>query len=107
MSLDNIIESPPYLMENPNLYGGWAPVDKELVENKLQVIGELPRDLNGLYVRNGPVPQFSPADKYHWYDGDGMLQAVHFSQGRAVFRNRWVLTDGLLTERKAGRNLYP
>lgn len=106
MSLDTLIETAPYLIENPNLQGGFAPVDKEMVLDQFEVIGKIPEDLNGLYVRNGPVPQFEPIGKYHWYDGDGMLQAVYFERGRMRFRNRWVRTAAWHEERAAGRSLY-
>ena len=42
----------------PALSGNNAPVHDELVLDNLPVIGELPADLNGLYVRNGPNPYF-------------------------------------------------
>ncbi|HHG5368170.1 TPA: carotenoid oxygenase family protein [Pseudomonas aeruginosa] len=106
MSLDTLIEPPPYLIDNPNLQGGFAPVNKEVVLDQFEVIGKIPEDLNGLYVRNGPVPQFQPIGKYHWYDGDGMLQAVRFECGRMQFRNRWVRTDAWHEEHAAGRSLY-
>jgi len=97
----------PHIVDNPNLHGGWEPVRKELVDDKLKVIGELPRDLNGLLVRNGPSAQFEPIGQYHWYDGDGMLQSVRFQDGHATFRNRWVRTEGWQKERAAGHALYP
>ena len=63
--------------------------------------GEIPEDLHGVYVRNGPNPQHEPVGRYHWFDGDGMLHAVHFAEGRATYRNRWVRTDGFEREREA------
>ena len=36
--------------------GNFAPVESEQTLDSLQVAGELPADLNGLYVRNGPNP---------------------------------------------------
>ena len=61
--------------ENPALNGPNAPVHDEIVAHDLPVIGELPKDLNGVYVRNGPNPYFDPVWRYHAYDGDGMLHA--------------------------------
>ncbi len=107
MALETLVEPVPYLIDNPNLQGGYAPVSRELVADKLPVIGEVPRDFSGLYVRNGPVPQHAPEGKYHWYDGDGMLHAVHFQGGEVTYRNRWVETEGLLADRRAGKNLWP
>ena len=34
------------------------------------VIGKLPEDLNGLYVRNGPNAFYAPDWRYHAYDGE-------------------------------------
>jgi len=107
MALDHLLEPAPYQIDNPNLQGGYAPVRQELVADQLPVIGEVPRDLRGLYVRNGPVPQHTPEGRYHWYDGDGMLHAVHFQGGDVTYRNRWVETDGLLADRRAGKSLWP
>jgi carotenoid cleavage dioxygenase len=90
----------------PALSGNNAPVDDELDVERLEVIGELPADMNGLYVRNGPNPYFAPGWRYHAYDGDGMLHAVRFDRGRASYRNRWVRTAGLAEERAAGHPLW-
>ena len=46
--------------EIPALSGNNAPVQTEDTFTDMQVIGEVPKDLNGLYVRNGPNPYFSP-----------------------------------------------
>jgi carotenoid cleavage dioxygenase-like enzyme len=39
-------------------------------------------------------------------DGDGMIHAVYFDNGRARYRNRFVQTSGFVTERRAGRAIY-
>src|SRR5437588_9569347 len=61
---------------NPYLAGLYAPVAEERTDEGLEVIGELPPDLDGVYLRNGPNPQFAPTGRYHWFDGDGMVHAV-------------------------------
>ena len=61
----------------------------------LKVVGELPRELNGTLYRNGPNPQFPPRGAYHWFDGDGMVHAVYFRDGRASYIRRWVRTRAL------------
>ncbi len=91
---------------NPYLLGAYAPVFEEIVDNNLKVIGEIPRDINGIYVRNGPNPKFEPKGHYHWFDGDGMLHAVHIENGQATYRNRWVRTKNLATEEAAGHSLW-
>ncbi len=72
-----------------HLAGAFAPVQEERTDFDLEVVGELPKELNGTYVRNGPNPRggFSPA----WFAGDGMLHAVRLEAGRARwYRNRWI-----------------
>lgn len=91
---------------NPFLRGNFAPWREEGVHDGLEVIGEIPRDLNGTFFRAGPNPAFEPEGRYHWFDGDGMVHAIKIENGRASYRNRWVESDGLKEERKAGRPLY-
>ncbi len=90
----------------PALNGNNAPIHQEDVFEDLKVIGEVPKDLNGLYVRNGPNAFFEPTWRYHAYDGDGMLHAVRLSQGKASYRNRWTETQALQEERMAGHSLW-
>jgi carotenoid cleavage dioxygenase-like enzyme len=107
MGLETILEPQPYLVDNPNLQDGFGPIQEELVTTNLEVIGEIPTDFSGMYVRNGPVPQYKPKGKYHWFDGDGMLHAVHFQKGKVSYRNRWVKTEGLAADQAAGESLSP
>jgi carotenoid cleavage dioxygenase len=94
------------LQREPFLSDNYAPVREELTVANLKVIGKLPADLNGMVVRNGPNPQFSPPGVYHWFDGDGMLHGVRFEDGKASYRNRFIRTEGFLEEKKAGKALY-
>lgn len=92
--------------DNPYLMDGYAPVDTEIDADDLEVVGEIPADLNGLYVRNGPNPMFAPPGRYHWFDGDGMLHAIHFRDGTASYRNRWVRTLGLTGNQAKGAERF-
>lgn len=92
--------------EIPALNGNNAPVHAEDSWDELQVIGQVPADMNGLYVRNGPNSFYEPTWRYHAYDGDGMLHAVRFQKGRATYRNKWVKTEGLQEEQAAGHSLW-
>ena len=93
--------------EVPTLSGAFAPVDREcVITDALEIEGEVPTDLNGLYVRTGPNRRLKAPGRYHWFDGDGMLHAVRFDRGRVEYRNRWVMTDGLLEELAAGQALW-
>ena len=46
------------LRESDNVFlkGNWYPVDESSSDN-LEVIGEIPQELNGLFLRNGPNPK--------------------------------------------------
>lgn len=48
---------------NPFLIENFAPVLDELDCSVLEIIGEIPADLSGTYMRNGPNPQFPLAFK--------------------------------------------
>jgi len=93
--------------DNPYLQGLFAPVSREVEASDLEVVGELPEDLDGVFLRNGPNPVHAPRGRYHWFDGDGMLHALAFRGGRAAYRNRYVRTSGLAAEAEAGRALWP
>jgi carotenoid cleavage dioxygenase-like enzyme len=92
---------------SPFLSGRFAPVRWETDAEDLRVEGSLPADIDGVFMRNGPNPRFPPLGSYTYpLEGDGMIHAVWIGQGKARYRNRWVRTNGLLAEERAGRALY-
>lgn len=95
--------------DNPFLLGAFAPNRVEYTADtaSLRVIGEIPRDLHGIFVRNTHNQVHTPMGVYHPFDGDGMLHAVHFENGRATYRNRFIRTTGFLAEQAAGKSLWP
>ena len=96
----------PTTQANPYLDGNFAPVRQEITAQTLQVVGELPPDLSGMFLRNGPNPQYSPLGQYHWFDGDGMLHGVRIHNGRAEYQNRYVRTKGWQIEHEAGKAIW-
>ncbi len=91
---------------NPFLQGGFAPVRDEITVENLTVRGTIPPELDGVYLRNGPNPAYKPISYMYPFDGDGMVHALRLRDGRAAYRNRFVLTPGLRAEHRAGRALY-
>ena len=80
------------LPSNPYLVGNYAPIGHEVTAHDLPVIGELPADLNGRYLRIGPDPigEVDPST-HHWFLGDGMVHGICLREGRAEwYRNRYV-----------------
>lgn len=93
--------------KDPYLSGVYTPVTDERDDSGLAVTGALPAGLAGTYLRNGPNPVFEPKGRYHIFDGDGMLHGLTLDgEGGAAYRNRWVRTEGLAVERRAGRAIY-
>ena len=94
---------------NPFLKDHFQPIGKEYTatSESLEVIGEIPKDLNGIYVRNGHNQVHEPMGVFHIFDGDGMVHGVHFENGKATYRNRFVRTTGFLAEQAAGKSLWP
>lgn len=83
----------------PNRYvdGLYAPVTEEVTAFDLEVTGELPIELDGRYLRNGPNP-LGPIDPahHHWFIGDGMVHGIRLRDGRAEwYRNRWVRSSAV------------
>lgn len=74
-----------------HLAGNNTPVTDEVTMEPAEVIGAVPEELTGTYLRNGPNPRtgWSP----HYFAGDGMVHAVALDGGRARwYRNRYVRT---------------
>ncbi|MBB5499401.1 carotenoid oxygenase family protein [Paraburkholderia sp. MM5384-R2] len=73
----------------------------------LEIKGELPKDLNGSFVRCHPDPRFPPmlGDDIYVH-GDGMLSALRLENGGASYRSRYVQTDRFKAETRAGRSLF-
>lgn len=93
---------------DPHLSGLFAPITAEIDVTDLRVTGELPAELDGDYVRNGPNPRFSPLGRYVYpLDGDGMVHRIRVRDGRASYTNRFVRTPALVAEEAAGRALWP
>lgn len=90
----------------PMLTDNFAPVPEESVLDDLPVEGAIPADLNGVYLRNGPNPRFEPKGIHHYFDGDGMIHAACFQDGRVTYRNKWVRTEGWLENDRQGEETY-
>jgi carotenoid cleavage dioxygenase len=96
--------------DNPWMTGPWRPQRHEYAVSgdEMLVIGEIPADLDGAYIRNTHNQAQQPLGIYHPFDGDGMLHAMRFRDGKCEYRNRFVRTTGFLAEQGAGgASLWP
>ena len=93
------VVSRPGSNEPPSHHGGLANLDEEHSYWIEEIEGALPADLEGTFFRNGPGRQRIGGEKYgHWFDGDGMVCAFTFRDGRAHFRNAYVRTPKYIDE---------
>ena len=78
--------------ETPShLLGNGRPITEERTIADLKVIGSIPDELDGRYVRNGPNPLSGTSA--HPFFGDGMLHGIRLRDGQAQwYHNRYVQT---------------
>ncbi|WP_072803524.1 carotenoid oxygenase family protein [Rhodococcoides yunnanense] len=98
---------PVDLSRNPHLTGVYAPQRDEVDVADLEVTGEIPDDLAGSYLRNGPNPRFDPIGSFVYpLDGDGMLHRITLAGGRASYSNRFVRTPMVELEEQRGEVIW-
>ena len=83
-------------------------VDIELTNKSLNITkGENIEDLNGTLLRNGPgILERGGQWVHHPFDGDGMITAIKFKNGKASLTNKFVKTRGYLEEQKCNKFIY-
>jgi carotenoid cleavage dioxygenase-like enzyme len=88
--------------------GAIAQPAQEFSPTQLQVIsGEIPPGLRGTLYRNGPGRlERGNIRMGHWFDGDGAILAVHFTDEGATGVYRYVQTIGYKEEEAANKLLY-
>ncbi|MYM80946.1 apocarotenoid-15,15'-oxygenase [Duganella sp. FT50W] len=78
------------------------------VAGEATVLGHLPKDLNGVFYRNGPGRFELGGERYHhWFDGDGFAQRWQIRDGKVSHIGRFVVTQKFIEESNAGKFLYP
>ena len=74
-----------------HLQGNGRPTQEELTLTDLKVVGRIPAELDGRYLRNGANPLTGMSD--HPFFGDGMIHGIRLQDGQAKwYRNRYVQT---------------
>ena len=81
--------------DHPYRTGPWRPQTTEWDADDLTVVeGEIPHDLDGVYLRNTENPLHPSLKFYHPFDGDGMIHVVGFRDGKAFYRYGWSSSSG-------------
>lgn len=92
--------------DNAFLQGYYEPLTTECDAPDLVIEGEIPKELNGSFFRNGPNPQFPPEREYHFFTGDSMVHAFHFENGKVSHKNRWARTARFEIEKRLGGSYF-
>lgn len=72
--------------KSPWLHGNWAPAPAtESPVADLPVVGVLPGELDGAFMRVGPNPPRVPKSPLHLFDGDGAVALFRIEDGKASF----------------------
>ena len=106
IELVNTIQSTIEDFNHPYLSGAWSPGFSEYNATGMEVIGAIPCDIDGVYVRNTENQVHEAIGRYHPFDGDGMIHAISIVDGKAEYRNRFVRTKGFEAEQVAGKSLW-
>ncbi|MEZ4454826.1 MAG: carotenoid oxygenase family protein [Nannocystaceae bacterium] len=73
----------------------------------LEIEGVIPAELRGTLYRAGPGNVQKHGDPYHhWFDGDGLIQAIRLGPEGATHRLRFVEHSARIEEARAHRRLY-
>jgi all-trans-8'-apo-beta-carotenal 15,15'-oxygenase len=97
-------QDPPYRLSD--WAEGYTTLAKEYDYAIDEIEGRIPSALQGTLFRNGPGRFDRGGISYkHPFDGDGMICAIRFENGKAHFRNRFVRSEGFVEEEKADRIL--
>lgn len=100
-------DAPLRTAEAPTMHGALANLDEEHSYWLDTVEGEVPADLRGTFIRNGPGRQRIGDSTYgHWFDGCGMLSVFSIAEGKVHFTNRYVRTPKYLKETAAQEIRY-
>jgi len=84
----------------------WRPTQRQDCYRITDVEGEIPRELHGTLYRNGPSQRIFPKQGYealHLFDGDALVHAFRFDDGRLDYKGRFVESPSYLQEQAAGR----
>lgn len=92
--------------DHPYRTGVWRPQHREYDAWDMDVEGQIPDDLSGVYIRNTETATFEPAKRYHPFDGDGLLHSISFDNGEARYASRFVRTDAFEAEQHAKQSLW-
>ena len=100
----------PFEREYKDYATGYASVPGLAYENMgwvTEVEGEIPKEMVGTLLRNGPAMYERDGFVKSYLDGDGMVTSIAIKDGKAYFRNKFVRTEHFDKEEELGRYTEP
>lgn len=94
------------LKDNPSLLG-LKNTANNFDHQQLTLEGKLPKDLTGVFYRNGPAKYEQGNQRYsHQFEGDGMINSFTFANGKVVHQGKFVETTKFVQEQQQNKFLY-
>jgi carotenoid cleavage dioxygenase-like enzyme len=97
---------------DPRAFGGGGPLANVRAEIDLfdcEVEGKLPTDLDGVFYRVGPDPQYPKPEKYAGdipFDGEGHVSMFRIKGGHVDYRTRYAKNQRWKAQHAARRSLF-
>ncbi|KAK6823237.1 Resveratrol cleavage oxygenase 1 [Aspergillus parasiticus] len=99
-------ESNSAFPDRPQFSGFMRPCRVEGEAFNLEVLGQVPKEIDGVFYRVMPDPQLPPfIEDDPWFNGDGNITAFRIKDGKVTFKQRYVRTEKFIREREAQRAL--
>lgn len=91
----------------PRIERAFSREPRELSYAVRDIEGRIPTFIRGTYYLNGPARfKLAGVSYRHWLDGDGMVCALRFEEGRVSFANRFVRSQKFIAEEKDGHPMF-
>ena len=100
----------PFERQYKDYATGYASVPGLAYENMgwvTDVEGEIPKEMEGTLLRNGPAMYERGGFVKSYLDGDGMVTSIAIKDGKAYFRNKFVRTEHFDQEEELGKYVMP
>ena len=80
----NTVQSSLKNKDHPYMKGAWEPFYDEFEVINLDSIGSIPKDFDGVYLRNTENQIHEPIGRFHPFDGDGLLHSIVFKMEKQI-----------------------
>lgn len=100
----------PFERQYKDYATGYASVPGLAYENMgwvTDVEGEIPKEMEGTLLRNGPAMYERGGFVKSYLDGDGMVTSIAVKDGKAYFRNKFVRTEHFDQEEEQDKYIMP